>query len=77
MQSMFATVLFDYWKQIVPDSDTVLLVNDWKLEHYKFRHFSNLNSAPLLLGNYGLRNARYRTKKVLCVLKKWQNLLAA
>jgi CRISPR-associated protein Csm1 len=47
--------LFDRWKQIVPDSDTVLLVNDWELDHYKFRHFSNLNSAPLLLGNYGLR----------------------
>lgn len=43
--------LFDNWKQIVPDSDTILLVNDWELEHYKFRHFRN--STPLLLGNYG------------------------
>jgi CRISPR-associated protein Csm1 len=42
--------LFRHWKQIVPDSDTVLLVNDWDLEHYQFRHFRN--SIPLLLGNY-------------------------
>ncbi|MDZ8054609.1 MAG: type III-A CRISPR-associated protein Cas10/Csm1 [Aulosira sp. ZfuVER01] len=48
--------LFDNWKQIVPDSDTILLVNDWELDHYRFRHFRNLNSAPLLLGNYAIKS---------------------
>jgi CRISPR-associated protein Csm1 len=43
--------LFQKWKQIVPGSDTVLLVNDWTLEHYRFKHFQN--AYPLLLGNYG------------------------
>ncbi len=42
--------LFATWKQIVPDSDTVLLVNDWAIDHYSFRHFRS--AAPLLLGNY-------------------------
>jgi len=42
--------LFATWKQIVPDSDTVLLVNDWTIDHYSFRHFRS--AAPLLLGNY-------------------------
>ncbi|MDB9373418.1 type III-A CRISPR-associated protein Cas10/Csm1 [Nodularia sphaerocarpa] len=43
--------LFKKWKQIDHDSDIVLLVNDWQLEHYQFKHFEN--AAPLLLGNYG------------------------
>lgn len=43
--------LFKTWKQIDPDSDIVLLVNDWILEHYQFKHFQN--AVPLLLGNYG------------------------
>ncbi|MBE9200795.1 MULTISPECIES: type III-A CRISPR-associated protein Cas10/Csm1 [unclassified Nodularia (in: cyanobacteria)] len=43
--------LFKNWKQIDHDSDIVLLVNDWQLEHYQFKHFQN--AAPLLLGNYG------------------------
>ncbi|MDM3846574.1 MAG: type III-A CRISPR-associated protein Cas10/Csm1 [Aphanizomenon gracile PMC638.10] len=43
--------LSNNWKPIVPDSDTVLLVNDWILEHYQFKHFQNV--SPLLLGNYG------------------------
>ncbi|MTJ49985.1 type III-A CRISPR-associated protein Cas10/Csm1 [Dolichospermum sp. UHCC 0259] len=43
--------LFEYWKQIDPTPDTVLLVNDWTLEHYQFKHFNNV--YPLLLGNYG------------------------
>lgn len=47
--------LYDKLEQTVPDSDTILLVNDWELDHYRFRHFNNLNSAPLLLGNYGLK----------------------
>ncbi len=34
-----------------PDSDTALLVNDWNLEHYQFKHFQN--AYPLFLGNYG------------------------
>jgi CRISPR-associated protein Csm1 len=42
--------LFAAWKQIVPDSDTVLLVNDWTIDHYSFRHFRS--TVPLLLGNY-------------------------
>ncbi|MBD2777897.1 type III-A CRISPR-associated protein Cas10/Csm1 [Iningainema tapete] len=43
--------LFRNWKQIDTEADTVLLVNDWTLEHYKFRHFPQ--AVPLLLGNYG------------------------
>jgi CRISPR-associated protein Csm1 len=43
--------LFENWKQIDPSADTVLLVNDWTLEHYQFKHFKNV--YPLLLGNYG------------------------
>jgi CRISPR-associated protein Csm1 len=46
--------LFQTWKQIVPDSDTVFLVNDWNLEHYKFKHFRN--TFPLLLANYGKKS---------------------
>ncbi|MBD2456631.1 type III-A CRISPR-associated protein Cas10/Csm1 [Nostoc sp. FACHB-87] len=42
---------FKTWKPIVPESDTVLLVNDWNLEHYQFKHFKNVST--LLLGNYG------------------------
>ena len=43
--------LFPDWKQIVLDSDTVFLVNDWTVKHYQFRHFRN--PVPMLLGNYG------------------------
>lgn len=46
--------LFKTWKQIDTDSDQVLLVNDWKLEHYQFKHFQN--ASPLLLGNYGKKS---------------------
>jgi CRISPR-associated protein Csm1 len=46
--------LFRQWKQVFPDSDTVLLVNDWNLEHYKFKSFQN--AYPLLLGNYGKKS---------------------
>ncbi|WP_339460580.1 type III-A CRISPR-associated protein Cas10/Csm1, partial [Nodularia spumigena] len=46
--------LFKNWKQIDHDSDIVLLVNDWQLEHYQFKHFQN--AAPLLLGNYGKKS---------------------
>ncbi|MGI2903294.1 type III-A CRISPR-associated protein Cas10/Csm1 [Tolypothrix sp. VBCCA 56010] len=42
--------LFDYWKQVDLKSDTILLVNDWDIEHYKFKGFRNC--VPLLLGNY-------------------------
>lgn len=42
--------LFQNWKQIDKDADLVLLVNDWNLEHYQFKHFKNV--SPLLLGNY-------------------------
>ncbi|MDB9308414.1 type III-A CRISPR-associated protein Cas10/Csm1 [Aphanizomenon sp. CS-733/32] len=43
--------LVENWKQIDPTADTVLLVNDWTLEHYQFKNFNNV--YPLLLGNYG------------------------
>jgi CRISPR-associated protein Csm1 len=46
--------LFANWKQIDPLAETVLLVNDWNLEHYQFKHFKNV--APLLLGNYGKKD---------------------
>jgi CRISPR-associated protein Csm1 len=42
--------VFSNWQQIIKDSDTALLVNDWEVQHYQFRHFRN--SVPLLLGNY-------------------------
>jgi CRISPR-associated protein Csm1 len=45
---------FKTWKPIVPESDQVLLVNDWELEHYQFKHFKNV--SPLLLGNYGKKS---------------------
>ncbi|MFM7365261.1 MAG: type III-A CRISPR-associated protein Cas10/Csm1 [Cuspidothrix sp.] len=45
--------LLENWKQIDSSADTVLLVNDWTLEHYQFKHFKNKNVYPLLLGNYG------------------------
>lgn len=48
--------LFPTWKQVVLDSDTVLLVNDWTVEHYQFRHFRN--PVPLLLGNYGQKSQK-------------------
>jgi CRISPR-associated protein Csm1 len=41
---------FPEWKQILPPDSTVLLVNDWNLEHYQFKNFKN--ALPLLLGNY-------------------------
>jgi len=43
--------LFKNWKQIVPENDTALLVNDWNIEHYQFSHYQQ--PVPLLLGNYG------------------------
>lgn len=43
--------LFETWKPIVENPETVLLVNNWTLEHYKLRYFRN--PVPLLLGNYG------------------------
>ncbi len=46
--------LFEYLKRIDPTTDTVLLVNDWTLEHYQFKPFKNV--YPLLLGNYGKEN---------------------
>jgi len=43
--------VFRYWQQIITqESDTVLLVNDWKLDHYRFRYFKN--PSPLFLGQY-------------------------
>ncbi|NER34551.1 MAG: type III-A CRISPR-associated protein Cas10/Csm1 [Oscillatoria sp. SIO1A7] len=42
---------FDTDKPIVPESDTVLLVNNWNLETYRLPSFHN--PVPLLLGQYG------------------------
>ncbi|MCU0542584.1 MAG: type III-A CRISPR-associated protein Cas10/Csm1 [Oscillatoriaceae cyanobacterium Prado104] len=42
--------IFSNWQQIIKDADTALLVNDWEVRHYQFRHFRN--AVPLLLGNY-------------------------
>lgn len=42
------------WKPIIQNTETVFLVNDWTVEHYKFRHLRN--PVPLLLGNYGQRS---------------------
>jgi len=44
---------FKTWELTTPTPDTemLLLVNDWVLEHYQFKHFKNI--FPLLLGNYG------------------------
>ncbi|MBD2566514.1 type III-A CRISPR-associated protein Cas10/Csm1 [Anabaena lutea FACHB-196] len=42
--------LFKNLGEINTDSDIVLLVNDWQLEHYQFKNFQNV--SLLLLGNY-------------------------
>lgn len=55
--------LFKEWKQIVPENDTVFLINDWTIEHYKFRHFRK--SVPLLLGNY----ARESHEEIGCIMR--------
>jgi len=46
----------DKWKQIIKDPDTALLVNDWTIEHYQFRHFRKV--APLFLGNYAKESTK-------------------
>jgi len=46
--------IFPKWKQIIKDAGTALLVNDWEIEHYQFRHFDK--AAPLLLGNYAAKS---------------------
>lgn len=43
--------MYEHWKQVENTSDAVFLINDWEIEHYKFRHFPHV--SPLLLGNYG------------------------
>ncbi|WP_208339494.1 type III-A CRISPR-associated protein Cas10/Csm1 [Aetokthonos hydrillicola] len=48
--------LCDEWKQIDKNADTILLVNDWELDHYRFRHFRKFNSSPLLLANYAIKS---------------------
>ncbi len=48
--------VFSNWKQIVKDADTALLVNDWEVQHYQFRHFRN--AVPLLLGNYAIESLK-------------------
>ncbi len=48
--------IFSNWQQIIKDADTALLVNDWKVQHYQFRHFRN--AVPLLLGNYAIESIK-------------------
>ncbi|MGA9379960.1 MAG: type III-A CRISPR-associated protein Cas10/Csm1, partial [Phormidium sp.] len=55
--------IFDKWKQIIKDPDTALLVNDWTIEHYQFRHFRNQvhnfrKIAPLFLGDYAQKTSK-------------------
>ncbi len=46
--------VFEQWKTIINNPDTTLLVNDWTVEHYQFRHFRKV--SPLLLGNYAQKS---------------------
>ncbi|MGB3510608.1 MAG: type III-A CRISPR-associated protein Cas10/Csm1 [Microcoleaceae cyanobacterium] len=46
--------VFRYWKKIVNNTNTALLVNDWEIAHYQFRNLKN--SVPLLLGNYAQKS---------------------
>ncbi|MDI9635355.1 type III-A CRISPR-associated protein Cas10/Csm1 [Geitlerinema splendidum] len=50
--------VLDRWKQkqVIKDAETVLLVNDWTIEHYQFRHFRKV--APLFLGNYAKKSEK-------------------
>jgi len=48
--------IFSNWQQIIKDADTALLVNDWEVQHYQFRHFGN--AVPLLLGNYAIESIK-------------------
>jgi len=48
--------VFDQWKTIINNPDTTLLVNDWTIEHYKFRLFRKV--APLFLGDYAQKSAK-------------------
>ena len=43
--------LFEGCKPIINNPETVFLVNDWEITHYKFKLAKN--PVPLLLGNYG------------------------
>lgn len=46
--------IFDQWKTIINNPETTLLVNDWTVEHYQFRHFRKV--SPLFLGNYAQKS---------------------
>lgn len=52
--------LFDNYKPIVNNPETVLLINNWAVENYKLRYFSN--PVPLLLGNYGRKTTKPEEK---------------
>ena len=45
--------LFESWQPIIEKEkpETVFLINDWEIKHYKFKFVNN--PVPLLLGNYG------------------------
>ncbi|MEO0934831.1 MAG: type III-A CRISPR-associated protein Cas10/Csm1, partial [Cyanobacteria bacterium J06641_2] len=43
--------LFKGRKPIINNPETVFLINDWEIKHYKFKFVNN--PVPLLLGNYG------------------------
>ncbi|ERT07671.1 csm1 family CRISPR-associated protein [Lyngbya aestuarii BL J] len=48
--------IFDQWKTIINNPDTTLLVNDWTIEHYQFRHFCKV--SPLFLGDYAQQSLK-------------------
>lgn len=51
---------FDSIKPIVNNPETVFLINNWTVENYKLRYFSN--PVPLLLGNYGKKTTKPEEK---------------
>lgn len=48
--------VFDQWKTIINNPDTTLLINDWTIEHYQFRHFRKV--APLFLADYAQKSEK-------------------
>ncbi|KKD37842.1 MAG: type III-A CRISPR-associated protein Cas10/Csm1 [Limnoraphis robusta] len=48
--------IFNQWKTIINNPDTTLLVNDWTIEHYQFRHFCKV--SPWFLGDYAQKSLK-------------------
>ena len=53
--------LFKSWNPVVKDTETAFLINDWTIEHYRFRYFRN-QVTPLLLANYGKESEEEKSK---------------